>query len=168
MKNKIEFSEDLNKVLKQLPKGAFLTVRNNDKVNTMTIGWATFGIIWNKPIMLVAVRKSRYTHNLISNSKDFTVSIPIEKNLEKGLEYCGEHSGRDVDKVKKCGLTYTEADKVSSPIIKECDYHYECKIVYDQFMNKEGLDGTIKNEYYANDDYHVYYFGEIVASYKYK
>lgn len=28
---------------KQLPKGVFLTVKDNDKVNTMVIGWATVG-----------------------------------------------------------------------------------------------------------------------------
>ena len=30
-------------VINQLPKGALLTVKSKDKLNTMTIGWATIG-----------------------------------------------------------------------------------------------------------------------------
>lgn len=165
MKSKIEFNNDLSTILKQLPEGALLTVKDGNCTNTMTIGWANFGVIWSRPIMMVAVRKSRYTHNLISKAKDFTVSFPIETDLSKELEYCGKHSGRDVDKVKECGLTYKESNKATSPIIKECDYHFECKILFSQPMDLNKLDSGIKNEYYADDDYHILYFGEIVDCY---
>ena len=39
-------------------QGALLTVKSKDKLNTMTIGWATLGRVWNKPIMTVLVRFS--------------------------------------------------------------------------------------------------------------
>ncbi|HHV08130.1 MAG TPA: flavin reductase family protein, partial [Firmicutes bacterium] len=45
------------KIVTQLGQGgAFLTVAQNDKVNTMTVGWATLGRMWNKPICVVPVR----------------------------------------------------------------------------------------------------------------
>ena len=163
----IEKSKDLDKVLKQLPGGAFLTVKNDNEVNTMTIGWANFGIVWGKPILMVAVRKSRYTHKLISKAQDYAVSVPVEIDLDKELDYCGTHSGRNENKIKKCKLHLTESKSILSPIVKECDYHYECKIVYSQFMDQSALDSSIKDQYYADDDYHVLYFGEIVESYKY-
>lgn len=162
---KIKFNEHSKEALEQIIRGAFLTVKEGDKVNTMTIGWGNMGIIWNKPIFMVAVRYSRYTYNLLENSKEFTVSIPINKDLKKELAYCGRYSGRDVDKFKECNLTMIEGQKVSGPIIGECDLHYECKVVYQQAMEPATISQDIKERYYTNNDYHVLYFGEIVDSY---
>ncbi len=166
MRKEFEFNENLDKVLDQLPKGAFLIVKDDDKTNIMTIGWATFGFIWKKPVLMVAVRESRHTHNLISKAKDFAVSIPIEKDLSKELDFCGTYSGRDMDKAKECKLNFIDSNKISSPVIKECDYHYECKILFSQPMDLDRLDGTVKNECYPNNDHHILYFGEIVDSYR--
>ena len=38
--------------LKKIRKGAFLTVKAGNALNTMTIGWATFGFIGQRPIMM--------------------------------------------------------------------------------------------------------------------
>lgn len=105
MFREIKYNEDLDIVLDQIRKGAFLTVKSGDKLNTMTIGWATFGIIWNKPILMVLVRKSRHTHEIIENASDFTVSVPVNKDLKKALSFCGSYSGRDIDKIKEAKLT---------------------------------------------------------------
>ncbi len=119
-----------------------------------------------KPIFMVAVRYSRYTYDLIEEAKDFTVSIPLENNLKKELNYCGTYSGKDVDKLKECKLKIREGRKVASPpIIENCELHYECKIVYKQAMEPGTLDNSIKNQYYQNKDYHILYFGEIVDCY---
>jgi len=39
-----------------------------------------------------------------------------------------EHSGKDIDKFKKYGLTELLAEKVEAPLIKECIAHLECKV----------------------------------------
>ncbi len=94
---------------------------------------------------MVAVRYSRYTYDLIEEAKDFTVSIPLENNLKKELNYCGTYSGKDVDKLKECKLKIREGRKVASPpIIENCELHYECKIVYKQAMEPGTLDNSIK------------------------
>lgn len=167
MRKEIGFNEELKEVLNQLPKGAFLTVKDGEKINIMSIGWATFGVIWNKPMLMVAIRKSRYTYELMNNAKDFTVSVPVNVDLRKALKYCGTYSGRDVNKAKECNLTFKKANKVDSPIIAECDYHYECKTLFSQFMDPELLDENIKDRHYPNDNYHMFYFAEIVDSYKF-
>ena len=74
----IKYDKYLREVLDKMEKGLFLTVKSKEKINTMTIGWGSIGIIWGKPIFTVAVRNSRYTHSLIENSNNFTVSIPLE------------------------------------------------------------------------------------------
>lgn len=162
---RINFNEYSSEALEQLKKGAFLTVKNEDEVNTMTIAWGSISYIWNKPIFMVAVRYSRHTYKLIDNAGEFTVSIPLKNDLKKELAYCGTKSGRDVNKFKECNLTIVEAQKISTPVIGECELHYECKIVYQQAMEPATLAEEIRNRNYPNNDYHVLYFGEIKDSY---
>jgi flavin reductase (DIM6/NTAB) family NADH-FMN oxidoreductase RutF len=146
-------------------KGAFLTVKGSDKVNTMTISWGNIGHDWGRPIFTVLVRKSRYTHGLIENSNEFTVSIPLKNDFKKALSICGTKSGRNVDKIKEANISLQDGRSVSTPVIAGCKLHYECKIVYKQEMNPEFLVDDIKNSSYINGDYHTIYFGEIVDCY---
>lgn len=161
----IAFNDYTKEMLNQLTKGAFLTVKNGDIVNTMTIGWGNIGYIWKKPIFTVAVRISRYTYDLIEKSKEFTVSVPIRKNMKKELLICGTKSGRDVDKFKECSLTKEKGQYLGTPIIGECELHYECKIVHQQLIEPALLDNDIREKIYSDNDFHVMYYGEIVASY---
>ena len=165
MIKEINFNDKLKEMLNQINKGAFLTVTDGEKTNTMTIGWSNVGIVWNKPIFMVAVRYSRYTYELMEKAKDFTVSIPLKNNLKKELSYCGTYSGKDVDKFKECNLKVKKGRKVDSPIIENCELHYECKIIYKQAMEPSTLNNSIKNQFYKNKDYHVFYFGEIIDCY---
>ncbi|MGH4137423.1 flavin reductase family protein [Clostridium sp.] len=163
---KVNFMENLEDGMEVLhTQGAFLTVKSGDKINTMTIGWGTVGYVWNKPIFTVMVRKSRYTYDFMENSDNFTVSIPLSKNLKNELMVCGSKSGRDIDKFKECNLTLEKSKKVDTPIISECELHYECKIVYKQEMNPELLSKDIVEGSYKTGDYHTLYYGEIVETY---
>ena len=45
-----EALEQADMVMERIKKGAFLTVRADGSINTMTIGWATIGYIWQRPI----------------------------------------------------------------------------------------------------------------------
>ncbi|MGV8983709.1 flavin reductase family protein [Clostridium sp.] len=163
---KVNFTENFERGMEVLhTQGAFLTVKSGDKINTMTIGWGNVGYVWNKPIFTVMVRKSRYTYDFMENSDNFTVSIPLSKNLKSALAVCGSRSGRDIDKFKECNLTLEESKNVDTPIISECELHYECKIVYKQEMNPELLSKDIVEKSYKTGDYHTLYYGEIVETY---
>jgi flavin reductase (DIM6/NTAB) family NADH-FMN oxidoreductase RutF len=151
--------------IKKIRKGAFLTVKAGEALNTMTIGWATFGFIWQKPIMMVAVRSSRYTFGLMEAAEDFTVTVPAD-DLSKETGFCGSKSGRDLDKFKMCNLEVTNGSRVVSPIIKTPGHHYECKIVYKSAMNPAFLDQSYDTSLYPQKDYHTLYFGEILACYE--
>jgi flavin reductase (DIM6/NTAB) family NADH-FMN oxidoreductase RutF len=151
--------------LKKIRKGAFLTVKAGEALNTMTIGWATFGFIWQKPIMMVAVRSSRHTFGIMEAAKDFTVSVPAG-DLGKETAFCGTKSGRDLDKFKMCNLEIISGNRVISPIIKTTGHHYECKIVYKYAMDPAYLDKNYESSLYPQKDYHTLYFGEILACYE--
>ena len=163
---KVKFTQYLEKGMEFLhTQGAFLTVKSGEKINTMTISWGNVGFEWNRPIFTVLVRKSRFTYDLMENSDNFTVSIPLSRDLKNALSVCGSKSGRDIDKFKECNLTLEKSKKVDTPIIGECELHYECKIVYKQEMNSDLLSKDIIESSYKTGDYHTLYYGEILTTY---
>ncbi|HEX3012072.1 MAG TPA: flavin reductase family protein [Syntrophomonadaceae bacterium] len=160
-----KYFEYSGQLLQELPAGAFLSVKAAEQINTMTIGWGAIGYIWQRPILLVAIRHSRYTYGLIEKSGEFTVSIPAGVELKKQLKICGTKSGRDIDKFSTCSLTAQKGRKLDSPVVKECNLFFECQVVYHQAMDPDNLDESIKSKSYKDNDYHTMYYGEIVACY---
>ena len=148
----------------RIKDGAFLTVRAGEALNTMTIGWATFGFVWRNPILMVAVRNSRHTFGIIEKAADFTVSVPL-KGMNDAIMCCGTKSVRDYDKFKECNLELKEAQKVVSPIINTPGLHFECKIVLKAAMDPKYLAEEYE-ELYPQKDYHTLYFGEIQDCYQ--
>ena len=132
--------------------------------NVMTIGWGTIGIIWGKPIFVVLVRPSRYTHGLIEITNDFTVNVPTPE-LADEVSYFGTVSGRDQDKFKVKGLTATPGKIVKAPIVEECAIHYECRVVHKNDVIPDELAEEIRNSAYRQGDFHRIYFGEILSVY---
>lgn len=165
MNREDDYSSMSKELLQQLPQGAFLTVKFGSRVNTMTIGWGSIGFIWGRPVFTVMVRKSRYTHELIENASDFTVSVPLNGALKDELSLCGTKSGRDIDKINESGLKLREGQKTESPVIDGCDIYVECKIVYKQAMDSGNLDRGIERSSYPSGDYHTFYCGKIEKIY---
>lgn len=97
------------------------------KANIITLGWSmkTSG---DPPMVVISVKPSRYSHELILRSGEFVLAIPTMEIVE-ALHYCGRHSGRDIDKFKETELTPVPAEKVGPPLIKECSANLECKLV---------------------------------------
>ena len=88
--------------------GVFLvSIDSQGRANPMTIGWALLGTVWRRPVLLVLVRPSRFTHHLIEESREFAVCVPKRGELREALEFCGTRSGRDLDKVAELGLALT-------------------------------------------------------------
>jgi flavin reductase (DIM6/NTAB) family NADH-FMN oxidoreductase RutF len=161
----VNYNQYFDKATDSLPQGAFLTVKDGENLNTMTIGWATIGIIWGKPILMVLVRKSRYTYQLIENTDEFSVSFAFADKMKDELCFCGSKSGRNYDKFKECNLNAIPGQKVNTPIIGNCDLHYECKIKLKLDMDPKYLDENINISAYSQGDYHRLYFGEIIDCY---
>jgi len=160
----IAYNDYANEALTALGKGAFLTVAHGGKHNTMTIGWGSLGIAWGKPIMMVMVRPSRFTHHLLEASGEFTVSIP-RKDLSQALGLCGTKSGRDVQKPEAAGLDLKHIPEIATPVIAGCGLHFACKVVYKQAMDLDGLVPAYRSRWYGTGDAHTVYYGEIVAAY---
>ncbi len=134
------------------------------RFNTMTVGWGALGCMWKRPMAMVVVRPQRYTREFMEEYPDFTIChFPSEHS--EALVYCGSHSGRDVDKIKECGLSPIPSRKVGSPGFEEADLIIECsKMYFDDFKPEHFLAGFIEENYPAKD-YHRLYLGEIRAAF---
>lgn len=159
---------------KTLP-GILLTTKAGNKVNSMAIGWGHIGVLWNMPVYICFVRKSRFTYEMLEANPEFTVNTHTGERLRPDiLKICGSTSGRDHDKVSELGLTLVEPEVVSVPAILEAPITLECKILMSQLMDFSAIPKEVQERFYpGNDgssarpgcDTHVMYFGKIVSSY---
>ncbi len=159
----LEYTGD---VIKQLNgDGAFLVTGSKEK-NIMTIGWGSVGRVWSKPVFIVLVRKSRYSHGLLEKESEFCVCVPKYGTMSEELSVCGTRSGRDTDKAKELGLKMAAPDKISVPYLEKCSMAFECRVVYKTDMTYDSLEKGIVSKYYGEGDLHTIYFGEILKFHK--
>jgi len=163
---KLKLDKFTVETLNKLEDPGLLLVSTNKagKNNVMTIGWGLIGIFWRTPMFMVAVRPSRYTHDFIEESNEFTVNVPKD-GMEEAVEYCGTVSGRTHDKFKECQLTLTKSKHLKTPIIKECTIHYECQVVHKLKINPKQVPTNIKKELYPKPNYHTLYYAKILTVY---
>lgn len=128
--------------------------------NMMTVSWGFMGIIWNRPIIQAVVRPTRHTYGFMEKAGDFTLSAFPQK-YQPTLAMLGSKSGRDIDKVKESGLTPLPGRKTKSPAFDEAELIIECRQVYFNDLDPNHfLADYIQKEY--NQDYHRFYFGEVL------
>lgn len=171
MKQQIDVFDYAGHICKALKKGVLLTTKADDKTNTMTIGWGTIGIEWNKPVFIAFVRESRYTKAILEENGEFTVNIPYGEFDTRILSHCGRASGRDTDKIADLDLTLEAPEVISVPGIKELPLTLECKVIYKQAQDLNAVAPEHISRFYPVEpetgcqDYHIAYYGEIVAAY---
>lgn len=160
------YFDNSNAFLDNLSKSkALLITKRDDKINAMQIGWGYMGYMWKKPSIIISVRHSRYSYELLRKSDEFVVSIPESDEFKEALKICGTKSGKDVDKIEMCGFNMEEGTNVTVPHIKGC-LSYECKVMYKQTIDSELVNEQLHDLSYKNNDYHVMIYGEIIAVHK--
>ena len=142
---------------------ALLTSEKNGKANAMTISWGAMGVLFNKNIVTVFVRDSRYTKEFIDDSGIFSVSFFRGKEMN-ALKYFGMVSGRDEDKFAATRFNVNYHKGI--PFIDEASFVIVCKVIAKHRMSEgDFLDPKIKEQFYSGADVnnmHTIYVGEIV------
>ena len=139
-----------------------VTAGNKDSFNTMTASWGGLGELWFKPVCFTFVRPQRHTFGFLEEHDFFTLSF-FSKQYRAKLTYCGEHSGRDVNKVEECGFTPRYADK-GSVFFDEADLVLECRKIYFQDLDPANFKADYIDKNYPTQDYHRMYIGEIIRA----
>lgn len=123
------------------PVPAVLVSCGIEKPNIITLAWV--GTVCSDPPSLgIGVRPERFSHHLIREAGEFVVNIPRADQVAV-VDYCGQVSGRDVDKWAACSLTQAPAHRISTPLIAECPVSLECRVtqhltlgVHDLFIGE--------------------------------
>jgi flavin reductase (DIM6/NTAB) family NADH-FMN oxidoreductase RutF len=127
--------------------------------NMMTASWGGLGVLWNKPVTFCFVRPTRHTYRLMEENDSYTLSFFTER-YRPVLNYCGSHSGRDVDKTKETGLTPV-AGRPGWVFFAEARMVLECRKLYYQDLNPEAFLNPRILGLYPQRDFHRMYIGEI-------
>ncbi len=98
----------------------------NGRDNLMTAAWA--GTICSDPVMVsVSIRKERFSHAIIENTGEFTISLTTT-GLARAADFCGVRSGRDTDKFREMKLTPLTSSKIRAPGVAESPVVLECRV----------------------------------------
>lgn len=136
-----------------------ITAEKDQKVNTMTASWGGFGVIWNKNVVYVFIRHSRFTKEFVDTSNTFSLSF-FGGQQKSALKYLGAVSGRNEDKIHNARLTINHHN--NTPFIDEANTILICRKIAAQPIEKGCfIDETIDSSFYQDHDYHVMYIAEI-------
>ena len=130
------------------------------KYNAMTASWGSMGVMWGKPVFWCFVRPQRYTLEFLDASENATLSF-FDESERQALSYCGRISGRDEDKLAKCGLNpfVTENGEV---MFKEAKITVVGRKLYRSEIVPEGFSAAeIDSANYPKKDYHIGFCYEI-------
>lgn len=146
---------------------ALLTAGTAERCNTMTIGWCHLGRLWGLQTCAVYVRPERYTYQFMEEQAYFTVSV-LPEEQKAAMALCGTKSGRDVDKIKACGLTVRTGEH-GAPFFEEAEQVLVCRKLYVQDLDPACVlpagEEKILPSYGAKGGWHRVYIGEIVEAY---
>ncbi len=153
---------EMNPFTKIGKEWALVTAGSKAKCNTMTVSWGGVGVIWNKNVVYIFVRDSRYTKEFIDQGEFFSLSF-LDEKYRNALSYCGSHSGRGENKFEKAGLT--PAFRHSIPYPDEANLVLLCRKMAAVPMEENViLDKSIINNFYKDNDLHTMYVGEIIEA----
>lgn len=118
-------SSPFDGALRQMPAPvAIIGASNGQTMGGLTAAWVT-RVSLDPPMILVSIGHERYTHSLLTETSEFTVSLPREDQVEEARLF-GLQSQRDVDK-------WAEVDHVllgsGTPAMQDCAARFLCRIV---------------------------------------
>jgi len=96
------------------------------KMNLITVAWA--GTVCSDPPMVsISVRRQRFSYDMIAESKEFVINL-ASIDMARMVDFCGVHSGREMDKFKEARLTPVAASQVMAPLVAESPVNLECRV----------------------------------------
>ena len=118
----------LNRVFTLIEPGPVLLVATADgrKKNIMTITWSA--AMSFAPVFGIVTGPWNHSFDTLMKTRQCVVAVPGVDLIGKviGIGTC---SGTDTDKFKKFALASQKAKEVKAPLIADCLFNLECKVV---------------------------------------
>ena len=137
---------------------AIALANNGKKVNGLTIGWGSLGVLWSKPTCAVYVHETRYSRLIFDEADSFAVCF-FKSKYDAQLDYFGKVSGRDVDKIKESGLLLQEEEGI--PYFAEAELVILCRKIGQSKFDLAKISEPRIMKWYEKDGVHTIYYGEI-------
>ncbi len=120
-------------------------------INVMTAAW-TGTICSDPPMVYVSVRKERYSHHMIQETREYVINLTTEK-LAWTADFCGVRSGRDLDKFKEMKLTPVQGELEYAPMIEESPVSIECRVTNVMELGSHDMFMAEVTAVYADEQY---------------
>jgi len=123
---------------------------------------------------LFDVQTHTYSHPMLKDSRSHGPAVSLEamdhevrrgKELVEEVLYCGQQSGREVDKFAAYQMTISQGQQVAAVTIDACPMVYECKVVHHNDVIPAHLDREVELGAYKGSNYHRLYYGQILGAY---
>jgi len=153
------------KIFEVFAKDWAILVSGSEKPNPMTISWGGMGTLYNKPVVTVYVRPTRYSFGLMMKHNEFTVSF-LPKKMKKVYDICGSLSGKDCDKWEAAKITPAKSSVIKTPFVEGAKLAFECKTIARAPFKKESFLTKEIFNFYEKEDFHTIFIGEVVKTHK--
>ena len=97
------------------------------RANVMAASWV-MPLDFDPPKVLLVVDRTTLTRELIDASGSFSLNIPCRAMAQQVLA-AGSLTGRDENKIARCGLERFEASRISAPLFGGCVGWLECRVL---------------------------------------
>jgi flavin reductase (DIM6/NTAB) family NADH-FMN oxidoreductase RutF len=114
-----------------------LTTAKKGRPNVMTMSWHMM-VEFEPALIACVVSPADHSYSALLSTKECVIAIPTVDIIKPVIDV-GNCSGKDKDKFKKFKLTPLPADKISAPLIKECLYNIECRVVDTTWADKYAI-----------------------------
>jgi flavin reductase (DIM6/NTAB) family NADH-FMN oxidoreductase RutF len=105
---------------------AVVGAKAQDQLNYMACAWHT-ALSFDPPLFGVLISKKRFTHQVISQAREFTVNFISAEQVKLSAQM-GRKSGHEMDKMKEYQVRLSPAKIIQSPIFEDAYVSFECKL----------------------------------------
>lgn len=115
-----------SRLLNPRPAVLVTCIDQSGKPNAISVAWHT-SLSHEPPLVGISIGLTRYSHELITSTGEYVINV-VGQDMQPAVEFCGEHSGRDCDKIPQAGLQLRPARFLKTPILEAALGHLECQV----------------------------------------
>lgn len=105
---------------------ALLADKERGRVNAITLCFHMH-CSYKPPMMAFSIFHAAHSYSLAGDATHCVLSVPGERMAEAAL-FCGVESGKESNKLSRCGLSFVESKVVSVPSLREAIANVELRI----------------------------------------